>query len=368
MARPGKPGTQYGGGNSGTQSKLHGLASSFWGQTQGGPSVSAPPTGTTTGSDLSGNTVSMAPGVANDGSAISTGNLQPPVVTNNPYTVKHPILDAIFGGGRGQAAANQANISYGLSTAEGANQLNNAMLLQKNQQDFEKAKLGIIHDNTLDEAQKANALQQLATDNANNSALITSSGAMDTPSNRASYDATVSEPSIMAAGGNANNRLLQSRVTGQQLSAVNDAQTGMEPTMVNTAQRNLATQNLQAQGQERLTPLTTSAQAAQLSYAPANARTEANKASLIPATAPFYNVNTKATTYATPMLRNMNANPMMTGGLTPPVSGSAAFSGGTPQPTAQPTNGQPPPIQVAPNKFLRADGVYVDAQGNEVTN
>lgn len=306
---------------------------------------------------LGGGGMSGGP-TANPGTTVGDGGdeldggggetLTPPSVSFTPYTPQHPVLDAIFNGGRGNAAANAANMGYQMNTAEGVNQLNNASVLQKAQQTFELTKQSIAHNNELDTAQKQAALNQASNEHAQNVAVLTSNNVLSTPANQQAWDSSVSQPAIGAAASRAVASGQASRVAGQRDAAVGDAQSGMLPTMVNTATANLARENVAAQGALANQPSVNAASASDSDYHPAMVRTALNKESLVPA-GPLYNVNTRSLQYnpiAKQMEQAMMQNSGLLGGQTVSPYGGAGQINSSPKPVA-PTS-SPAPVTTQP--------------------
>lgn len=241
------------------------------GEAAGGVSADAAGTGI---ADASGNSIDSSGALTPS----AVGATAPGAPTFKP---NHPILDMLFNGGRGTAAANAANIQGQQFQYQSGVQQDNALQLQHDNQTFELAKQKISADNVLTQAQKESQLRQVEQQQAANNALLTSRGVVASPANQQSYDNSVSPIAISAAQNLETANAKQAGNAAIQATATGDAMDKNFPAMVDTSSNQINTGNIASQGALANQPAVNAAQAFASKMQPSMIRAEASKGAMM---------------------------------------------------------------------------------------
>lgn len=281
-----------------------------------------------------------------------SSQLTPPMASNTApqFQVNNPALDYIFNRGQGHLLAQQANIQG---------------VFAKNEQDFQLKRDAILHDQTLDTAQKESMLRQAEQTHNANTQLLVQNNILATPQNQSSYDQMVSPIALAGTKFGQMAKANLGKNAAQSALATGDAQDLTYPSMVDTAANTIKQGQVASQGALANQPLANAANKAQLQFAPSIARAEASKAPLMPiqgnmGTSLFNTVSGK---YTLPpgqgLMGIMNmfnqGSPAMTQGATgnPMMKGTTPASGN---------------LFLPDGSILLPDGTKMDKDGNIIPN
>lgn len=312
----------------------------------------------------------------------SNGDVSSPIVNTNTlpqYKVNNPVMDFFLNGGRGRMAVNAANLQNQQFQYQSDTGVANTLKVQHDQQEFEKAKLSIQHDNSLDLAAKSAALSQIENQQREHLAVAQQNGIMLNPESEASYQQNTNPEELARSKALATAGKYSAGTSAMTEGAKNVATENNLPALVNTSRNQMQTGEISSQGTLENQPLANAATRADLVAHPAMVNTELNKAPFIttgPGTA-LWNANTRKVGYISPQQQYMGATyssmPIpsfsgFSGGGTMPLPsglGNQALNINPSQNVTPPTTGAQLPagaIKLPNGSILNADGTITPAQ------
>lgn len=236
----------------------------------------------------------------------SNGDVSSPIVnTNTPpqYKVNNPVMDFFLNGGRGRMAANAANLQNQQFQYQSDTGVANTLKVQHDQQEFEKAKLAIQHDNSLDLAAKSAALSQIENQQREHLAVAQQNGIMLNPESEASYQQNTNPEELARSKALATAGKYSAGTSAMTEGAKNVATENNLPALVNTSRNRIQTGEISSQGTLENQPLANAATRADLVAHPAMVNTELNRSGMYPVTpaSTVLSVNTRKPIYTSPL-------------------------------------------------------------------